>query len=107
MIDFLSGTGPYRMDTLTAHKEIVLVKNENFRSERYPSSGESGDSAAGLLDDASKIMPFIPKAVYKLEKESIPRWNKFLQGYYDNSNIPADTFDRAIAFDSTGDSCGK
>jgi ABC-type transport system substrate-binding protein len=91
------------MDTLIAHKEIVLVKNENFRVDRYPSSGEPSDREAGLLDDAWEIVPFIPKAVYKLEKESIPRWNKFLQGYYDNSGIPSDTFDRVVALDDTGD----
>ena len=100
---FPVGTGPYRMDTLIAHKEIVLVKNENFRVDRYPSSGEPSDREAGLLDDAWEIVPFIPKAVYKLEKESIPRWNKFLQGYYDNSGIPSDTFDRVVALDDTGD----
>ena len=100
---FPVGTGAYRMDTLLAHKEIVLVKNENFRVERYPSSGEPGDREAGLLDDAWEIIPFIPKVVYKLEKEYIPRWNKFLQGYYDSSGISSDTFDSAIAFDDTGD----
>ena len=100
---FPVGTGPYRIETLIAHKEIVLVKNENFRTAHYPSSGEPSDKAAGLLEDASKVIPFIPKAVYKLEKESIPRWNKFLQGYYDNSSIPSDTFDRVVSFDNTGD----
>ena len=100
---FPVGTGAYRMETLIAHKEIVLVKNENYRVERYPSNGEQGDREAGLLDDAGEIIPFIPKVVYKLEKESIPRWNKFLQGYYDNSGIPSDTFDRAVTFDNTGD----
>ena len=100
---FPVGTGPYRMETLIAHKEIVLVKNERFRIERYPSNGEPGDREAGLLDDAWEIIPFIPKVVYKLEKEYIPRWNKFLQGYYDSSGISSDTFDRAVAFDDTGD----
>ena len=100
---FPVGTGPYRMDSLVSHKEIVLVKNENFRIDRYPSSGEPSDREAGLLDDAWEIIPFIPKAVYKLEKESIPRWNKFLQGYYDRSGIPSDTFDRVVSFDDTGD----
>ena len=100
---FPVGTGAYRIETLLAHKEIVLVKNENFRVERYPSSGEPGDRDAGLLDDAWETVPFIPKVVYKLEKEYIPRWNKFLQGYYDSSGISSDTFDSAIAFDDTGD----
>lgn len=100
---FPVGTGAYRMDTLIAHKEIVLVKNENFRVERYPSSGEPGDREAGLLDDAWEIIPFIPKVIYKLEKEYIPRWNKFLQGYYDSSSISSDTFDSAVVFNDAGD----
>ena len=100
---FPVGTGAYRIETLLAHKEIVLVKNENFRVVRYPSSGEPGDREAGLLDDAWEIVPFIPRVVYKLEKEYIPRWNKFLQGYYDTSTILSDTFDSAVAFNDTGD----
>ena len=100
---FPVGTGAYRIDTLIAHKEIVLVKNENFRVERYPSSGEPGDREAGLLDDAWETIPFIPKVIYKLEKEYIPRWNKFLQGYYDSSSISSDTFDSAVVFNDTGD----
>ena len=100
---FPVGTGPYRIETLVPYKELILVKNENFRVERYPSSGAPGDREAGLLDDAWNIVPFMPKVVYKLEKEYIPRWNKFLQGYYDSSGISSDTFDSAIAFDDTGD----
>ncbi len=100
---FPVGTGAYRMDTLIAHKEIVLVKNENFRVERYPSSGEPGDRETGLLDDAWETIPFIPKVIYKLEKEYIPRWNKFLQGYYDTSSISSDTFDSAVVFNDAGD----
>ena len=100
---FPVGTGAYRIETLLAHKEIVLVKNENFRVERYPSSGEPGDREAGLLDDAWEVIPFIPRVAYKLEKEYIPRWNKFLQGYYDSSGISSDTFDSAVSFNDTGD----
>lgn len=100
---FPVGTGAYRIETLLAHKEIVLVKNENYRVVRYPSSGEPSDREAGLLDDAWEILPFIPRVVYKLEKEYIPRWNKFLQGYYDSSGISSDTFDSAVTFNDTGD----
>ena len=100
---FPVGTGAYRIETLLAHKEIVLVKNENFRVMRYPSSGEPGDREAGLLDDAWEIVPFIPRIVYKLEKEQIPRWNKFLQGYYDGSSVHSDTFDSAVTFNDAGD----
>ncbi len=100
---FPVGTGPYRIENLVPYKEITLVKNENFRVERYPGNGAPGDREAGLLADAWEIIPFIPKVVYKLEKEYIPRWNKFLQGYYDSSGISSDTFDKAITLDDTGD----
>jgi hypothetical protein len=42
------------------------------------------------------------KIVFKLEKEAIPRWNKFLQGYYDNSGITSDSFDQAVSIGSAG-----
>jgi ABC-type transport system substrate-binding protein len=37
-----------------------------------------------------------------LDKESIPRWAKFLQGYYDQSGISSDSFDQAIKIDADG-----
>jgi ABC-type transport system substrate-binding protein len=41
--------------------------------------------------------------VFSLEKESIPYWNKFLQGYYDASGITSDTFDQVIRVSGSGD----
>ena len=100
---FPIGTGPYRLDTFKPHKEIILVRNENFRTELYPTEGAISDREAGLLVDAGAKLPLIPKAIYKLEKEYIPRWAKFLQGYYDASGISSDTFDQAITFSEAGD----
>jgi oligopeptide transport system substrate-binding protein len=36
--------------------------------------------------------------VFTREKEQIPYWNKFLQGYYDASGISSDSFDQAVQF---------
>jgi len=41
--------------------------------------------------------------VYSLEKEAIPTWNKFLQGYYDVSGVSSDSFDQAVQIGSGGD----
>ena len=100
---FPIGTGPYRIETFKPHKEIILVRNKNFHNELYPTEGEIGDREAGLLTDAGAKLPLIPRAVYKLEKEYIPRWAKFLQGYYDASGLSSDTFDQAITFSEVGD----
>jgi ABC-type transport system substrate-binding protein len=47
-------------------------------------------------------VPFIDKAIYSLEKENIPVWNKFMQGYYDASGIGSDSFDQAIHISTAG-----
>ncbi len=99
---FPVGTGPYMMDTFDPNMEIILAKNPEFRGELYPSEGEPGDAAKGLLKDAGKPMPFIDEIVFKLEKEAIPRWNKFLQGYYDNSGISSESFDQAVSVSAAG-----
>jgi peptide/nickel transport system substrate-binding protein len=90
------GTGPYMLTENNPNARMVLERNPNFRGEPYPSEGEPGDAAAGLLADAGKTMPFVDRVVFSREKESIPYWNKFLQGYYDASAIPSDTFDQAV-----------
>nr|NIO40671.1 peptide ABC transporter substrate-binding protein [Burkholderiales bacterium] len=97
------GTGPYMLSVNDPHRMMVLERNPNFSGEPYPEAGEAGDERGGLLSDAGQPMPFIDKVVYNLEKESIPYWNKFLQGYYDLSEISSDSFDQTIAVSSTGE----
>ncbi|MEO5702289.1 MAG: ABC transporter substrate-binding protein [Gammaproteobacteria bacterium] len=98
-----AGTGPYMLTMNNPNRQMVLERNPNFRGELYPSEGERGDIKNGLLVDAAKPMPFIDKVVYSLEKESIPYWSKFLQGYYDVSGISSDSFDQAIRIGAQGD----
>lgn len=100
---FPIGTGPYMLTENNPNLRMVLERNPNFRGEPYPEEGSDEDRAAGLLDDAGRQMPFIDRAVYALEKEAIPRWNKFLQGYYDSSGIGSDSFDQAVQFGSGGE----
>ena len=100
---FPVGTGPYMLTKNDPNSQLVLERNPNFRGIKYPTEGTEQDRLNGLLDDAGKTMPFIDKAVYSLEKESIPRWSKFLQGYYDTSGISSDSFDQAVQFSALGD----
>ncbi|RPI44124.1 MAG: peptide ABC transporter substrate-binding protein [Betaproteobacteria bacterium] len=90
------GTGPYMLTENDPNARMVLSRNPNFRGEPYPAEGEPGDAAAGLLRDAGKTIPFIERIVFSREKEGIPYWNKFLQGYYDRSGIASDNFDQAV-----------
>jgi ABC-type transport system substrate-binding protein len=95
---------------------VVLVRNPNFREELYPSLAPPAPDADpevvsnynwmkndGMLEDSGKRLPFIDQIVFRMEKEAIPRWNKFMQGYYESSGIQADSFDQAVSLSSRGD----
>jgi ABC-type transport system substrate-binding protein len=97
------GTGPFMLGENNPNLRMVLERNPNFRGEAYPTDGMPDDETSGILADAGRPMPFIDRAIYSLEKESIPRWNKFLQGYYDSSGISSDAFDQAVQVDSGGE----
>ena len=79
------GSGPFMMVRNDPNTEIVLVRNPNFREDYFPSEGEPGDLEAGNLEDAGKRLPLVDRVVFRLEKEVLPLWTKFLQGYYDRS----------------------
>ena len=90
------GSGPYYLSENDPNRRMILTRNPYYDSESYPSEGDSGDAQAGLLSDAGKPLPLIEQIVFTLEKETIPYWNKFLQGYYDASGISSDSFDQAV-----------
>ncbi len=97
------GSGPYYLSENNPNQRMVLMRNPNYAHETYPGEGEAGDAPAGLLADAGQTLPLIGRVVYTLEKETIPYWNKFLQGYYDASGISSDSFDQAVQVSVAGE----
>ncbi|WP_243750708.1 ABC transporter substrate-binding protein [Thiomicrorhabdus marina] len=97
------GTGPYYLAENNPNQVMRLKKNPNFHDEFYPDDGLPYDANQLLLADAGKKLPLIDEVVYTLEKESVPLWNKFLQGYYDASGVSSESFDQAVSISSVGD----
>lgn len=98
------GTGPFMLSENDPNRRMVLSRNPNFAGRQtYPCAGGEGDREAGLLADCGKPLPLIDQAVFSREKEAIPYWNKFLQGYYDASGISSDSFDQAVRVNVGGD----
>jgi ABC-type transport system substrate-binding protein len=103
------GAGPYRLAHYNKQARMVLEANPNWFGARhpewrapaatYPDEGEPGDREAGLLEAAGRPLPFIERIEFRREKEPIPRFNKFLQGYYDASGIVQESFDKVIVND--------
>ena len=103
---FPVGTGAYYLAENNPNRQMRLLANPNYHEERYPVLDENEIEASSvpkeLLKDAGEKLPLIKEVVYALEKESIPLWNKFLQGYYDASGISSEAFDQAVQISSTG-----
>lgn len=100
------GTGPFRIDVYDKRSRIVFERNPNWYGladpsapgAHYPREGAPGDAEAGLLDAAyvGRPLPFLDRIEMRLEKEGIPLFNKFLQGYYDSGGIIKESFDQVV-----------
>lgn len=96
------GTGPFLLAENNPNLQIRLVQNPNFHGEQYPTSLMPADEAEGLTKMAGVALPLLDEVRFILEKENIPYWNKFLQGYYDQSGISSDSFDQALQVNALG-----
>jgi len=102
------GTGPYRMTDHRLHEYMAFERNPDWPGESrrhhrapgtvYPSEGAPGDKEAGLLDPkyVGKPLPFIDRFEYRRDKETVSRFGKFAQGYYDFQEIFEETFNQAV-----------
>ncbi len=102
------GAGPYWMSQYNKQFRMVLERNPNWYGVQhpewrapgatYPTEGEPEDAAAGRLDPAfvGRPLPEIERIEFQREKEPIPTFTKFFQGYYDASQIIRESFDRVI-----------
>ncbi|MDA8362540.1 MAG: ABC transporter substrate-binding protein [Gammaproteobacteria bacterium] len=96
------GTGPYMLTVNNPAREMILERNPNYHPDFYPRRGEPSDAKDGLLKDAGKRLPFIKRIVFIREREDIPYWDKFLQGYYDESGVSAESFNQVVQFSAAG-----
>jgi len=108
LADHPVGSGPYRLVEYDKQSVMVLEASPNWYGVRhpewkapgavYPSEGEPSDRDSDRLDPAveGRPLPFIERIEFRREKESIPAFSKFIQGYYDASGIIRESFDKVI-----------
>jgi oligopeptide transport system substrate-binding protein len=102
------GAGPFEVTRFDKRSRIVLSRNRNWYGAEhpewrapgagYPSEGEPQDADRGRLDPAyvGEPLPFLDRIEFRMEKEAIPAFNKFLQGYYDASGVIHESFDKVV-----------
>jgi oligopeptide transport system substrate-binding protein len=90
------GTGPYKLKSYVRGSKIILVKNPNFRGEKYPSDGDPVAKENSLLAYAGRDLPFVHEIQFHVIKEEQPAWLRFQTGELDIGYIPKDNFATAI-----------
>lgn len=86
------GTGAFMLTENNPNQRLTLSRNPNFHIEYFPERARTPENRLPRLD----------KVVFTLEKESIPYWNKFQQGYYDIAGVNQTTFDQAVDMQANG-----
>ena len=109
--DHVVGTGPFRLAVYDKQLRYVLEKNPTWYGLRadaanapgvaFPSTIAPEDVAEKRIDPAyaGRRMPFLDRVNFTREREGIPRFNKFLQGYYDDGGIIKESFDAIVQGD--------
>ena len=108
LADHPVGTGPYFLSVYDKQYRFILQRNDAWYGlstdapgSIFPRDGEARDIPDGLIDAAylGQRLPFLERIEFRRERESIPRFNKFLQGYYDNGGIIKESFDAVVQDD--------
>ncbi len=106
--DHAVGTGPFRLALYEKQHRFVLERNKTWYGTAqadapapgttFPAAIDRTDIEAGRIDPAyaGRRLPFLDRLHFTRERESIPRFNKFLQGYYDDGGIIKESFDAVI-----------
>ena len=111
LADHPVATGPYRVAQYDKQSLIVLEKNANWHGirhpewrapgTRFPNDVPQADIEQGLVSPEARgrPLPIIERIEFRREKEVIPAFGKFLQGYYDTSGIIKESFDTVVRND--------
>ena len=90
------GTGPFKLKSWVRGSKVSVVRNPSYREEHYPNTGSDEDRKEGLLQAATKTVPFVEEIQWDIIKEEQPLWLKFRSGELDRADIPKDNFIDAI-----------
>ncbi len=105
------GTGAFRLSRYEKQHRFTLEKFTDWYGLReataptpgviFPSDMSPEDVKAGHIDPSygGRRMPFLERIVFTREREGIPRFNKMLQGYYDDGGIIKESFDAIVQDD--------
>ncbi len=94
-----AGTGPYIITDYKPTQEVVLKKNEEYKTSVYPSQGDRFANENNLLKDAGAKIPFVNSVRFVVIKESQTDWLNFMKKKIDMINLVKDLYPQALTED--------
>lgn len=105
-------SGPFVLTRYDRQARIVLERNPNWYGLRHPEWRAPGavfpdvadlppesmppEQRARFTRAAGQPLPFLERVEYRREKEPIPAFTKFLQGYYDSAGVVRESFNKVV-----------
>ncbi|HXH76424.1 MAG TPA: ABC transporter substrate-binding protein [Bacteriovoracaceae bacterium] len=83
----LVGTGPYVYKGFNG-QYFAMERNNSYREDFYPSSGDRYANVKNLLDSSKERIPFIGQVRFYLTSQENERWEKFLKHEIDLLTVP-------------------
>jgi ABC-type transport system substrate-binding protein len=86
------GTGPFKLAAWKRSHQIVLVRNPDFREERFVADPPADDPElqAILARHKGRRLPFVDRVEVSIIEESQPRWLALQNGDLDFGNVPTE-----------------
>jgi len=85
--EVLIGTGPYYLKKFNDEK-YTFFRNDDFRKEMYPSTGDRYANTQKLLSSTNKVVPFIDSVVFKVFQSDEDKWDAFMEKDLDILSVP-------------------
>lgn len=90
------GAGSFKLHEWQRGNFLRLVRNERYRSTKFPESGWPTDRSAQLEPLAGHDLPIIDESVIRIMREAIPMWLLYRQGYMDGTGVSKDVFNTVL-----------
>jgi oligopeptide transport system substrate-binding protein len=90
------GDGPFRLDLYEPSNRVRLVRNPNYHTTVFPSTGFPPDKAEWLKQFAGHQLPLIDEVDMPIIRESYTAWLLVRQGYMDSTSVAKDAFGRVV-----------
>jgi oligopeptide transport system substrate-binding protein len=89
-------TGPFRIAEYRRGQMFRFIRNENYRTTTFPTSGWPAEREAEFRPLAGAQLPLVDEAQLTIFREVYSSWLLTRQGYLDGGTVNKDAFNSAI-----------